>query len=353
MARNPLGISTAQSLVVAFGHRPFSRAQALAHGVKPERLRAALEQGHVVRLRRGAYWVPATSSHDDAESLGGSSPTSPVTRASLDRSTALRRAIAESLMHPDSAVSHSAAAIAHGLPLPLRVSPEGAITGPRLRAGVRAGVRYVRGDVAEAPHHPALGVPVTSVERTAVDVARSYGLPDALATVDAALRHLIAVESTGLMDLRDAVRNPELRDFVRRRMAAAVTKCGGGRGARRVRDCVDLADPAAESALESHSRGVLVAAGVPRPACGVPVQGADGRQYWADMLWRDTSTIGECDGATKYTDPSVLYREKLRQESLEEAGWRVVRWGYAEMLNDPDRIVARLRRVMAASRHSG
>ncbi len=352
MARNPLGMSTAQSLAVGFGHRPFSRADALGHGVAPERLRAAVEQGHVIRLRRGVYRVPAHGSLDGTGSSDGTSTASPAARASGEQSIALHMSIAACLMHPGSAVSHSAAAIAHGLPLPLGVSLEGAITGPALRSGVTAGVRYVRGDVPDARYLSELKVSVTSVERTAIEVARAYGSPGALATVDAAMRRLIAVESMGLMDLRDAVRDPELRDFACSRMATAVKRCGGGRGARRIRDCLDLADPAAESALESHSRGVLVAAGVPRPACGVPVQGADGRQYWADMLWRDTATIGECDGAVKYLEPSVLYREKLRQEALEEAGWRVVRWGYAELLNDPDRIVARLRRAMAATRRS-
>jgi len=53
------------------------------------------------------------------------------------------------------------------------------------------------------------------------------------------------------------------------------------------------------------------------------------------MLWADVRTIGECDGAVRYVEPAVLYREKLRQEALEEAGWYVVRWGCAELVDDP------------------
>jgi len=42
----------------------------------------------------------------------------------------------------------------------------------------------------------------------------------------------------------------------------------------------------------------------------------------------------------------VLYREKLRQEAIEQAGWRVVRWTYNDILRSPLRVVERVVRAM-------
>lgn len=54
------------------------------------------------------------------------------------------------------------------------------------------------------------------------------------------------------------------------------------------------------------------------------------------------AVIGECDGALKYSQPDALYREKLRQEALEQTGWRVIRWGYADILRHRGRLLDRL-----------
>ena len=41
--------------------------------------------------------------------------------------------------------------------------------------------------------------------------------------------------------------------------------------------------------------------------------------------------VGEADGLLKYTSPDVLRAEKQRQERLERAGFRVVRWGWDDV----------------------
>ena len=76
--------------------------------------------------------------------------------------------------------------------------------------------------------------------------------------------------------------------------------------------------------------------------CGYPIEGADGRTYWADMAWHGGRVIGECDGLVKYADPQALYAEKLRQEAIENAGSRVVRWTRTEVLRSPDRLAERV-----------
>lgn len=359
MARRGLGGETAAKLQYAFGRSLFTREQALSHGISSQQLRAAVRQGSVDRLRHGIYSVPddrtsGQSGHDprplDPSSSEGEHRHGAESHYAVRQSASLTESRAACAAHPGTAVSHEAAAVARDLPLPPSSRIEPVITGSRVRPGRRNGVRYVRAVLPD--HHVAddLGYSATTLERTAVDVAREHAMPGSLATMDAALRQLIAVESAGLMDLRDAVRDLELRGLARSKVAEVLAECGQVRGVRNARECVDVADPAAESPLESMSRGVLLNAGIPRPDCGVPVSGSDGRLYWADMLWRDTCTIGECDGVLKYTDPSDLYREKLRQEALEEAGWRVVRWGYGELMREPGRIVDRILRAFARTR---
>jgi very-short-patch-repair endonuclease len=48
-----------------------------------------------------------------------------------------------------------------------------------------------------------------------------------------------------------------------------------------------------------------------------------------DFLWRVPRVIGEADGRVRYRD-NELWREKLRQERLEEAGFVVLRWTWAQ-----------------------
>ena len=45
-----------------------------------------------------------------------------------------------------------------------------------------------------------------------------------------------------------------------------------------------------------------------------------------DFLWPEHRLVGECDGATKYTDPQTLVEEKIREDAIREIDHRVLRW---------------------------
>ena len=108
-----------------------------------------------------------------------------------------------------------------------------------------------------------------------------------------------------------------------------------------VRRAVELADPAAESVLESLSRLAMIERGLPMPRCGVPVVGDDGVVYWVDFLWDDLGLIGEADGVGKYAGRDALLAEKHRQEAL--AGrYSFVRWGWNHVHPDPAVMVDRI-----------
>jgi len=189
------------------------------------------------------------------------------------------------------------------------------------------------------------GVPVTTLARTIVDLSRHLGTPRALISVDAALRRIIEQSSPLGSDLRRLVHDAGLRSHATSTLAPVMAFQAGWPGIRRARATVALGDPAAESPLESESRGILVLRGVPAPLVGAPVVGANGVTYWADMLWEDRQVVGECDGGMKYSGPEALIKEKLRQEELEQAGLRIVRWMYPDLQN-PWRLVGRVNRAL-------
>jgi hypothetical protein len=118
-------------------------------------------------------------------------------------------------------------------------------------------------------------------------------------------------------------------------------------GSRVVRQAIDLAEPASESPFESWSRGWMVAVGLPQPSVNVEIRGASGRRYYGDFVWPTRRVIGEADGVGKYGSGqdmrSSLGAERRRQDDLEAAGWRVVRW----VSGEPGRVVvARLARAL-------
>ncbi|MCL1869963.1 MAG: hypothetical protein FWF90_06065 [Promicromonosporaceae bacterium] len=179
-------------------------------------------------------------------------------------------------------------------------------------------------DLTEGDRTTVRGLPVTSLERTAVDCARSMRFPAALMTMDCALRHGA--------DLR--VVDRILRD------------AKGGRGVVQARQVRDLADPGSESPGESLVRGVLVEHGYPPPQTQARVTTALGDR-WVDLGWPDAKVAVEFDGEVKYTtlaagDPDgVRARERVRQAALEEVGWVVVRATWAD-LDEPAGFLGRL-----------
>jgi very-short-patch-repair endonuclease len=193
------------------------------------------------------------------------------------------------------------------------------------------------------------GLPITTVGRTAVDVACAVPLADALPVVDAALRRLtqvaVRVDPTGAaqgMTERELVLDARVVAAVRRTLLRILDETGRRRGRTRAVRAIQTAHPAAENGFESVSRARLLLGGVPTPEVGYPVRGDDGRTYWADLAWPALRVLGEADGRLKYDRPGALYAEKRRQEALERAGWIVVRWTWDELLRTPEVVVARV-----------
>lgn len=91
-----------------------------------------------------------------------------------------------------------------------------------------------------------------------------------------------------------------------------------------------------ETPLESASFAYFVDHRVPLPRMQVVVTERDG-EFVArvDFLWDADRLVGEADGRLKYQSADDLYREKRREKRREDAlralGYRVVRWGAADL----------------------
>ena len=189
------------------------------------------------------------------------------------------------------------------------------------------------------------GLRMTDLVRTSIETAAGRSLRGALVVIDAAMR-LAAAEQAGTSAVRAAVIDPAVVGALRVRWRYAVGAYAGHRWVTTVRQAVELADPAAESVLESLSRAAMIENAVPQPRCGVPLVGDDGRTYWVDFCWDRFGLIGEADGLAKYDDPSAHLREKHRQEALRARGWEFVRWGFAHVFPDPTVMLSRVRHAL-------
>lgn len=308
--------------------KPFVLANVDPLGVTRQVLRTALAEGLVVRIVPGVY-IAAAAWTDD-----------PVQRH-------LHRAAARQLRQPKAIASHNTAALAWGLSLADQTAAaEGPVQfiepkGKRSRALARPGVSVAVRDLPPAHRvaHPS-GLNVTTVARTAVDVAAGLDLPEALITLDSAAR-LELIERVGESGLRRASQSQRQREALGRALQAAAAIAATQFSRKRLAQYVPLADPRRESALESVSFGRFMLAGIPLPELQVPIDIPGGVAY-PDFLWRSAMVIGEADGLGKYDRPGALQAEKLRQEALEHLGFRVVRWTHEEIWERPMVVVARI-----------
>ena len=283
----------------------FTTAAALAAGFTPGQIRYRLRQGQWLSLHRDVLCAAETVERMNARP---------------DRGHLLRLAAAQQALRHPSWASHESAARLHGLALPPEVTQDVVLTQrpgsvrPRAYEGVSIHVAGVPAKDATAVHR----CPTLSVARTVVDLARAWPLGAALVVGDSALR-------TGEATL------PAIHDVLRR--------CSGWPGAALARRSVEHMDGRRETPLESVSWAMFVLGGLELPEVQVWIEDVDGRLLVrVDFLWRRQRVIGEADGALKYllgagnadADPTVLLREKRRQEALERLGYGVVRWDWAD-----------------------
>jgi hypothetical protein len=144
---------------------------------------------------------------------------------------------------------------------------------------------------------------VTTPAWTAVEVARGLRRPRALATLDAALRS----ETCGRGEL----------------WRAAVEQAGR-RGIVAVRELIALADPLAESPMESEARLAMIDGGLPIPKLQFEIVDGSRELRRVDFAWPEQRVAVEYDGVDWHSDPDAMRRDRRRRAALEDVGWVVI-----------------------------
>lgn len=322
-----------EGLIATRGPGPWTISDVRDAGWTVAHIRRAVARGWLVRPRRGSLALAGSLD------LPVSDPVSELRR----RATVLLA------RYVGAVVSHVSAATLHGLWLPRPAGPDVHLISPRRPDREQPGVRVHGSRLPRSQIVDLGGLPVTSVARTAVDVARGRSIEDAVLVLDSAARTLAAQAGVDLRRLR--------HDLELRRVWTAAARAElweAYLSVRRwpftvvVRTAIPLVDPASESPLESRSRIRIASSNLPEPAIARTLVGASGTAYTVDFLWDEYRVIGEADGTGKYGDDPVTVRARLRaerrrQRDLEDAGWTFVRW---ESTEPWQAIIARIRRTL-------
>lgn len=228
---------------------------------------------------------------------------------------------AAALLNAGHAVSCTSAAILHGLPT-LAVPARPVLTVSPGRPTHRAGARTA----ALLPDEVTawFGVPVTDIARTIVDSAR-HDRRNGLLAADAALHEeLVTVEL----------------------IEAALNSARSRRGIRQAREVLALAEPKAESPLETLTRLAIHDSGLPMPEPQVEIEVPGRRRpLRVDLMWPEHRLILEVDGREKYRD-DALWDEKRRERALRRLGYTVERVVWDDIMRDWPATEALLRELL-------
>jgi hypothetical protein len=271
--------------LAAAQHGVVSRAQLLALDLGPDRINHRLIAGRLQSIHRGVYAV----GHGVLTIEG--------------------RSMAAVLAAGANAVlSHATAAAAWDL----RPIGTGAIHvtvpgDPGRRR--RAGIRIHRSTTLEPPGTTThRGIPITTPARTIIDLAATLkGRP-----LEQALDR---AEQLGLIDFADLTVQPGRP---------------GSPSLQAVLSLYTAGSTFTRSELEERFFALCDDHGLPRPASNTRIEGSE-----VDFVWRDARLIVEVDGYRYHRSPSAFEDDRERDVVLSLAGWRVLRFTWAQLTRRP------------------
>jgi len=242
----------------------------------------------------------------------------------------------EPLLRAGEAFSHQTAALLFGAPLPSRMSAAQPlhIMSPgvtRARTTGTVGHRSSGG----FPVVLRFGLPVVSPEATWLHLAGGLRREDLTAVGD----FLVTGSRFG--------RSREPAFTTLPQLAATLHRSPRCRGARAARWALEQIRVGPASRMETLLRLVIVAAGLPEPVIGHPVAVGRGLMLHPDLAYPDLRIAIEYEGG----DPREARRwehDIERRERFEDAGWRVIRVTRHALFDEPERLIARIRRVRLA-----
>ena len=244
------------------------------------------------------------------------------TWAGLPDSPAVTLAAVSMRLPQGAAFSGRTAAWLHGLDLPPCDPVE--VTVPLGGVSTLAGATVRHHTLGEHELVRRLGMPTTSLLRTAVDLGSSLRLVEAVVAVDMAL---------------------QARRVTLDQLRAHERANRGAKGIAQLRRILGLADPAAESPMETRLRLLLVLSGLPRPESQVSLHDEAGRFLGrADLYYRAQRLGLEYDGGAHRDS---LVQDDRRQNRLLSAGYGLLRFTANDVLSSPNAVVAQVRAALS------
>ncbi len=277
-----------------------ARRQLLDAGLSRKSIESRMRSGHLLRLHPGVYAVGHARLRSEGFWLA-----------------------AVLAVGPGAALSHRDAAGLHGL-RPANHTRVDVSTTRHARSSPKLEVHRTR-VLAAQDVTTIRGIPVTTVARTLLDLAGRIPRD-----------HLAKA-------IKEAERQ---RTFDLNAIEAAIARTRGrtGRGHRALNHALEehgaLGLSASDSALEDAFLRLVRRAGLSKPATQALEEG-----FRIDAVWRTRRVAVELDGWSTHHTRHAFERDRERDAVLTAAGWRVVRFTYAQVTRRPDAVVETLRRL--------
>jgi hypothetical protein len=235
----------------------------------------------------------------------------------------LRARAAAAVLVPGAVLTGRSAAVLWGVELAGPADDVELTVPPGRSRSVVPGVRVRRAVVGAGQCTRRRGVAVTTPEATAVALARTGPLDEAVVIVDQFV-------VSGMADLHPI-----------RALAGSAT----GRGCRQARTAVALADGLAGSPQETRLRLLIGRSGLPAPTAQFSVY--DGPVFVArvDFAWPERRVAVEYDGLW-HAEEGQFAKDRRRLNRLLAAGWRVV-FVTAADLRRPGGLITRIAEELA------
>ena len=179
------------------------------------------------------------------------------------------------------------------------------------------------------------GIPVTTPERTWLDMAEMLTVDELVAMGDSCVR-------MPRPDFEDRdVPLCSLADLQR-----MIDRQKGKRGVRKAKEAIKLIRVGSDSPQETLLRLAVVRAGLPEPELNVPILGDDGlRHHEPDLSYRKYRIGIEYEG-DHHGEEGQIVRDIARSEKYAALGWTEVRISKRHMLNEAKPAVAKIRTAL-------
>ncbi|TDT30060.1 endonuclease domain-containing protein [Naumannella halotolerans] len=99
------------------------------------------------------------------------------------------------------------------------------------------------------------------------------------------------------------------------------------------------------SAAERLAHRLLRSAGIRGWAANGPIVVA-GSRYFGDIVFRTRRLVLEIDGSGTHADPAAFQTDRSRQNVLVNAGWRVLRFTWADLNDHPEAFISTVRTAL-------